>query len=214
MRLKDEQLPQNHSAKKPNGQSLPVKHPSLCWLGAQVCTCRVSFQGHSPPCLTPWETAAPPSQPSSSVPVPWCVLAAEAGGTACVYVPTTHSHVQGMAPASALRAHYGSTHSDSMWQRKERTHLTELNYNDSLEKTLMLGQIEGRRRRGWQRMTSLIQWPWTWANSWRWWGRARPGMLQSVGSQRVRHDLETEQRWQTCLVYILSLFYRVFWFFI
>ena len=26
---------------------------------------------------------------------------------------------------------------------------------DSLEKTLMLGGIEGRRRRGWQRMTSL-----------------------------------------------------------
>ena len=34
---------------------------------------------------------------------------------------------------------------------------------DSLEKTLMLGKIEGKRRRGWQRMrciTSLTQWPW------------------------------------------------------
>ena len=64
---------------------------------------------------------------------------------------------------------------------------------DSLEKTLMLGKIEGRRRRGRQRM--------------RWWdgiidlmdmslsklremvkGTGKPGVLQSMGSQRVRHD--------------------------
>ena len=35
----------------------------------------------------------------------------------------------------------------------------------SLEKTLMLGMIEGRRRRGWQRMRSLTQWTWVWASS-------------------------------------------------
>ena len=39
---------------------------------------------------------------------------------------------------------------------------------DSLEKTLMLGRIEGRRRGGWQGwdgwMTSPIQCTWTWAN--------------------------------------------------
>ena len=47
------------------------------------------------------------------------------------------------------------------------------------EKTLMLGKIEGRRRRGWQ-------------SSWRWWRTGKPGMLQSMGSQRVRHDWVTE----------------------
>ena len=39
---------------------------------------------------------------------------------------------------------------------------------DSLEKTLMLGKIEGKRRRGWQRMrwlASPTQWVWIWANS-------------------------------------------------
>ena len=41
---------------------------------------------------------------------------------------------------------------------------------DSLEKTLVLGKIEGRRRRGWQRMrwdwtASPTQWTWVWANS-------------------------------------------------
>ena len=40
---------------------------------------------------------------------------------------------------------------------------------DSLEKTLMLGKIEGRRRRGWQRWDGWIAspnwWTWVWANS-------------------------------------------------
>ena len=44
---------------------------------------------------------------------------------------------------------------------------------DSLEKTLMLGKIKGRRRRGQQRMrwldASLTQWTWVWASSRRWW---------------------------------------------
>ena len=44
----------------------------------------------------------------------------------------------------------------------------------SLEKTLRLGKIEGRKRRGWQRwdgwMASPIQQTWTWANSRSWWG--------------------------------------------
>ena len=45
---------------------------------------------------------------------------------------------------------------------------------------------------GW--IASLIQWTWTWANSRRWWEAGRPGMLQSVWSQRAGHDLVTEQR--------------------
>ena len=63
---------------------------------------------------------------------------------------------------------------------------------DSLEKTLMLGKIEGRRRgddRGWDGwMASLTQWTWVWVNSGSWWWTERPGMLQSMGSQRVGHD--------------------------
>ena len=52
---------------------------------------------------------------------------------------------------------------------------------------LMLGKIEGRRRSGWQRMrcwmASLTQWVWVSSRSW-WWTR-KPGMLQSMGSQRL-----------------------------
>ena len=63
---------------------------------------------------------------------------------------------------------------------------------DSFAKTLMLGKIEGRRRRGWQKMTSLTQWTWVWVNSRSWWWTGRPGVMQSMGSQRVRHDWATE----------------------
>ena len=69
---------------------------------------------------------------------------------------------------------------------------------DSLEKSLVLGKIEGRRRRGHQRvrwlMASPMQWTWTWANSGRWWGTGRPGVQPSMGSQRVRNHWATEQR--------------------
>ena len=66
---------------------------------------------------------------------------------------------------------------------------------NSLEKTLMLGKTESDR--GWDGwIASLIQWTWTWANSRRWWGIARPGVLQSMGSQRVKHSLVTQQQQQ------------------
>ena len=66
---------------------------------------------------------------------------------------------------------------------------------DSLKKTLMLGKIEGRRKR-WQRMSwmaSPAQWTWVWASSGRWWWTGKPGVLHPMGSQRVRPDWRTEQ---------------------
>ena len=66
------------------------------------------------------------------------------------------------------------------------------------EKTLMMRKIEGKRRRGnrgWDGwMASLTQSTWVWANSRRQWRTERPGMLQFMGSQRVRHDLATKQQ--------------------
>ena len=55
---------------------------------------------------------------------------------------------------------------------------------DLLEKTLILGRIEGRRGRGWDdSMASLTWWTWVWASSRSWWWTWRPGVLQSMGSQ-------------------------------
>ena len=70
---------------------------------------------------------------------------------------------------------------------------------DSLEKTLMLEKIEGRRRGGWQRVRWLDcitdQWTWVWMDSRSWWWTGRPSVLQSMGSQRVGHDWATELNW-------------------
>ena len=49
--------------------------------------------------------------------------------------------------------------------------------------------------KGWDDwMASPTQWTWVWANSGRWWRTGRPGMLQSIESQRVRHNCSTEQQ--------------------
>ena len=70
---------------------------------------------------------------------------------------------------------------------------------DSLEKTLMLGKIEGRRRKGWQRMVGWHRW----LNVHQF--EQTPGDSEGQGSlaccspwsrKRVRHDLATEQRRQ------------------
>ena len=69
---------------------------------------------------------------------------------------------------------------------------------DSLEKTLLLGKIEGKRRRGdreWDGwMASLTQWTWVWANSGKWWWTGKTVMLQPMGLQRVGHNWATEQQ--------------------
>ena len=53
------------------------------------------------------------------------------------------------------------------------------------------GEGDNRGWDGW--MTSLTQWTWVWANSRRWWRTTKPGVLQSMGSQRVGHDWVTKQ---------------------
>ena len=65
---------------------------------------------------------------------------------------------------------------------------------DSSEKILMLWKTEGRRRRGQKKMRSQTQWTWVWASSKRWWRTRKPGVLQSMGSQRVGHDWAMEQQ--------------------
>ena len=82
---------------------------------------------------------------------------------------------------------------------------------DSLEKTLMLGKIEGRRRRngrgrdGW--MASSTEWTWVWASSRRWWGTGKHVVLQSMGLQRVRLNWVTEKQWE-CKTSITEYWYN------
>ena len=70
---------------------------------------------------------------------------------------------------------------------------------ESFEKTLMLGKIGGRRRRGWQRMKWLDgitdSMDMGLVDSGSWWWTERPGVLRFMGSQRVGHDWATDLNW-------------------
>ena len=69
---------------------------------------------------------------------------------------------------------------------------------NSLEKTLVLGKIQGKRRRGWQR----VRWLDSFTNSvdmnlskfWEILKDGKPSVLQSVGLQGIRYNLMTEQQ--------------------
>ena len=83
---------------------------------------------------------------------------------------------------------------------------------DSLEKTLRLGKIEGRRRREWQRMRWLDgiidQWTWVCSSPRIWWWTGQPGVLQFMGLQTFGQDCATELKWtEYSIVYMYQDFF-------
>ena len=56
------------------------------------------------------------------------------------------------------------------------------------------GEGDDRGWDGW--IASPTWWTWVWVNSGSWWWTGRPGVLQFMGSQRVRHDWATELNWK------------------
>ena len=69
---------------------------------------------------------------------------------------------------------------------------------DLLEKTLMRERLRTGKEgddRGWDCwMASQTQWIWVWTNSMRQWRTEKPGVMQSMGSQRVGHDWANEHQ--------------------
>ena len=80
---------------------------------------------------------------------------------------------------------------------------------DSFEKMLcwerlkVWGAGDSRGWDGW--MASPTQWTRVWVGSRSWWWTGRPGVLQSMGSQRVRHNWATELNWAE-LIYSLQIY--------
>ena len=85
---------------------------------------------------------------------------------------------------------------------------------DTFEKTLILGKIEGGKRKGdnkeWDHwMVSRTWWTWVWVSSGSWWWTGKPGVLQSMRSQRVRHDWATELNWTLVLVFKINFCWSI-----
>ena len=71
--------------------------------------------------------------------------------------------------------------------------LTHLKRPGSWERLRAGGEGDDRGWDSW--MASLTQWTWVWVNSGSWWWTGRPDVLQSMGSQRVGHNLATKLKW-------------------
>ena len=56
------------------------------------------------------------------------------------------------------------------------------------------GEGDDRGWDGW--MASPTQWTWVWVSARSWWRTGKPGILQSMESQRVGHDWATELNWR------------------
>ena len=85
---------------------------------------------------------------------------------------------------------------------KELTHLKRLWCWERLKRG---GEGDDNGWDGW--MASPTQWRWVWVSSERWWGilhAGMPGMLQSMGLQRVGHDWATELNWGITYVFIYT----------
>ena len=86
--------------------------------------------------------------------------------------------------------------------------LTHLKRPWSWERLRPGGERDNRGWDGW--MASVTQWTSIWVDSRSWWWTRKPGVLQFIGSQRVKHDWVTELNslWGLCFYLVYGfLFY-------
>ena len=102
-----------------------------------------------------------------------------------------------------------------IWKCINMPYMNILHINEYILSYVML--FKTSHYRGWgkckviilliHKMASLTRWTWVWVNSGRWWWTGRPGVLQSMGLQRVGHDWASELNW-TGITWSVSLKYR------
>ena len=69
------------------------------------------------------------------------------------------------------------------------------------------GEGDNRGWNGW--VASPTQWTWVWVSSGTWWWMGKPGMLQSMGSQRFGHNWATEVNWTSSYQMVIYFLKRV-----
>ena len=74
------------------------------------------------------------------------------------------------------------------------------------------GEGDNRGWDGW--MASQTQWTWVWVSSWSWWWTGKPGILQSMGLQRVGHNeqpnwIELASIWDECNCAVVWTFFGI-----
>ena len=125
-------------------------------------------------------------------PLPLCPQSFPASGTFPVsYLFASNDQNTGVsASASVLPVIQGwfplkLTGSISCWPRDSQESSLAPQFED-------ITSSDNRGRDGW--VASLTHWTWVWTSSGTWWWTGNPGMLQFMGSQRVRHNWTTEQQ--------------------
>jgi len=112
---------------------------------------------------------------------------------------------------SSLHMSFFSQFSVSLWvQRLSLPHFLELQWiiqhGTGFRHLSVRKGVGSERKREWKGICKVgrqegricvvaFVWPWVWANTKREWKTGKCGMLQSTGSQRVRHNLATEQHY-------------------
>ena len=104
---------------------------------------------------------------------------------------------------SVLNIHW----KDWCWHWNSNTLATWCEKQTHLKRPWCWERLKARgegNNRGWDGwMTSLTGWTWIWVGSGSWWWRGKPGMLQSMGSQRVKHNWATELNWLKSTLHVL-----------
>ena len=101
---------------------------------------------------------------------------------------SNQSILKGISPEYSLENWCWNWHSNTLATWGEE--LTRLKRPWCWERLKVGEEGDDRGWNGW--MASLTQWTWVWVNSGSWWWAGRPGMLLSMGLQRVGHYWATE----------------------
>ena len=107
--------------------------------------------------------------------------------------PLDSKEIQPVSPKSVLNIHW----KDRCWSWNSNTLATWWEKPTHLKRPWCWERLKAGAEgddRGWDGwMASSMPWTWVWVSSRIWWWTGRPGMLKSMGLQRVGHDWVTEQ---------------------